>query len=140
MHGTSVRDRDGDCGVTIRYATMADVQAFHKMQEADPSHNHVHILENSIKAWVVEKDGKLACIAGVVYGKSYIEAFSDVAPDLDAPKIMIWRYAKILADKIKDLNIGAMAICRENPDSSRFLESMGFHYAGMSNNKKIYRI
>lgn len=126
--------------ITIRNATKDDVKAFHEMQESDPAHNHKHTLENSIRAWVVEVDGKLACIAGVVYGKNYIEAFSDMAPDLNVPKRTIWRYGKILAGYIKDLGLPVIALCRENPDSSKFLESVGFYYVATSGNRKLYRI
>jgi hypothetical protein len=124
--------------ITIRNSTMADVIAFHKMQEDDPDHGHTHILENSIRAWTVEVDGELACIAGIVYGKNYFEAFSDIAPNLNVPKRTIWRYAKILAGYIKDTKLPVIAFCRENPDSGKFLEAMGFRFLGMSNNRKIY--
>lgn len=126
--------------IQIRNATMSDVETFHKMQEADPEHSHTHILENTIRAWAVEKDGELACIAGIIYGKDYFEAFSDIAPNLVAPKRTIWKYAKILAENIKATKLPVIAFCRENPDSGKFLESLGFRFIGISNNRKIYGV
>lgn len=126
--------------ITVRYATKEDVDAFHRMHESIPDHGHTHTLENTIRAWVVEKDGELACIAGVIFGKGYVEAFSDMMPGLKASKRTIYKYAKILANNIKGLNIPVIALAKENPDSSKFLMSMGFKFVPTPYIKKVFRI
>lgn len=130
-----------DENIIVREATKDDVDAFHAMQEADPDHGHTHTLWHTIKAWVVEKDGKLACIAGISFADGYNEAFSDVMPNLVASKRTRYKYAKILADKMRELKLPiVVALGKENPDSSRFLMSMGFTFVTEKHNRKVFRL
>jgi len=119
--------------IIIRDATPADIKVFSLFND-----NPKYILLNTIKAWVVEKDGKLACIAGVKFCQGYNEAFSDVVPNLRASKKQILKYAKILANKMKELNIPIVTIPTENPDSSRFLMAVGFKLVDVK--RKIFKL
>ena len=126
--------------ITVRYATMADVEAFQEMFKDDPG--RMPKLENTIRAWVVERAGQLECIAGLEFGQGYTLAFSNTRPGMEAPKKTIWRYARLLAERIRALKIPAIALAKHEPDSSKFLESMGFTYAMTeeTTNTKVFRI
>jgi len=114
----------------MRPATSADYAAFYGRMP-----------ELTTRAMVVIKDGEIACIAGVSIGKTFIEAFSDMKPGVQAPKRTIWRYARLLRDFIASLRLPVIALCDPGkPLSGKFLESLGFVCAGEFNNYKAYRL
>lgn len=126
--------------IEVRPITRADVQAFHERAVAAGS-TKLDPFERTMRGWAIDKDGETVCIAGLIFDKTYIEAFSDFLPNIDAPKRTIWRYGRILAQKIRDLNLPAIAIAKEDwPNSGKFLESVGFKYIGKIEAKETYRI
>lgn len=92
--------------------------------------------DKTVKAFTVLLDGNPVCIAGVTIEKDKFIAFSDVKEGLKAPKMTIWRTARRLAEKLRTLNLPAVAITK----SGKFLESLGFEYVGECDEGKIYRI
>jgi hypothetical protein len=90
----------------------------------------------TVKAFTVLSDGEPVAIAGVTIERDKFIAFSDIKEGVSAPKMTIWRTAKKLAEHIKELGLPAIA----TTDNGKFLESIGFQYAGNTENKGIYRI
>lgn len=109
---------------SIRPASLKDIESFFGRKP-----------DRTVKALVVEKDGELACIAGVTFGQGYVEAFSDMRVK-DVPKKTIWRYAKMLKAMIAELNLPCIAIT-SNP---KFLEQLGFEPLGEFSGKQAYRL
>jgi hypothetical protein len=110
--------------ITMRPATLKDIEAFFGRKP-----------DRTVKAMVVEKDGELACIAGVTIGKNYIEAFSDMKP-LDVPKRTIWRYAKQLKAMLDEYKLPCIATTN-NP---KFLLKLGFRHVGEYYGKQTFRL
>jgi len=108
----------------IRPATPADIENYYGRKP-----------DRTVRAMVIEKDGELACIAGMTIGRDYIEAFSDVRP-VDAPKKTVWRYAK----QLKAILDGYGLPCIATTNNPRFLEKLGFRYVGEYYGKQTFRL
>lgn len=92
--------------------------------------------DKTVKAFTVIRNGEPVAIAGVTIEKDKFVAFSDIKNGVTAPRMTIWRVARKLADHIKELKLPAFAIT----NSGKFLESLGFEYAGCCDEGDIYRI
>ena len=114
--------------VTIRPAKKEDLIAVAKDNNYFP-----------VRAWAAEYNGELACVAGVELAPKQAVAFSGIVEELDAPKMTIWKGALELFDKIKSLDIPVLVAYADNRhlNSRRFLEKLGFSYAGSINNKEV---
>lgn len=92
--------------------------------------------EKTVKAFTVVRDGEPVCIAGITIEPDGFTAFSDMKEGVTAPKMTIWKTAKLLADQLRELRLPALA----QTDNGKFLESLGLEYMGETDNKKIYRL
>lgn len=110
--------------ITIRPATLGDIEEFFGRKP-----------DRTVKAMVVEKDGEPACIAGVTFGKGYVEAFSDMKP-VDVPRRTIWRYAQ----KLKAMIHATGLPCIATTGNPKFLEKLGFRYVGEFYGKQAFRL
>lgn len=80
-------------------------------------------------AWIAFYKGKPGCLAGVIVERGGYIAFSDVAKDIQAPKITIWRTARVLFDHIKSLKLPLYAACEFSDNMAQeFLKRLGFRY------------
>lgn len=102
---------------TIRPATSQDISQFYEKNTT-----------YATKAWAVDYNGALACVAGVELRPKQAVVFSGMIDGIDAPKLTIWRCARDLMDKIRGLNLPLLvAICDDRfINSPRFLRKLGF--------------
>lgn len=115
--------------IEIKPTTADDVIAFN----GKPS-------DKTIRAFSVWKDGQLACIAGVTIEPDKIVAFSDVRSH-NAPKLTVYRVARELMKRIKEMNLPAIAVANADlPNSQRFLASLGFTFVGDCEDGAIYQL
>lgn len=115
--------------VKIRGATRADIDAFYDGK-----------LTKTVRAWVVEIDGELAAVAGVIREPLVMIAFSSMKPGLDVSKITIWKTALRLWDNIRALGYPVRAIAHpEIPGSAAFLERLGFLHIKSSPIGEVYQ-
>lgn len=103
--------------VLIRPATIDDVLRFYK----EP-------FQQTIRAWAVEYEGEVVCIAGVTHiNPRVLLAFSNIADGVSVPKITVWRTALHLFENIKSIGLPVIADPDGNiPGAQRFLERLGF--------------
>lgn len=102
--------------ITIRPATASDIQAFNKGQPAP----------HSVRAWAIDYHGELAAISGLAMTQPRM-FFMNVMPDLNPPKLTIWRVSLEIARRVRELQIPVIAIA-ETPEAGRYLERLGFTY------------
>lgn len=112
--------------VEIRRATSQDVALFYGEE-----------CPRTCYAWIAFYKGKAACVAGLtVDRRAGCIAFSEIKPDINAPKITIWRTAKQLSDKIVQLGFPMYAACDlSDKMAQEFVKRLGFirqrNYQGM---------
>lgn len=106
----------------IRPATAEDIMIF----------NGGEPYQETVRAWVVEYKGELACIAGVArLNTNVLLAFSKVKEGTEAPDITVYKTALQLFDKIKALGLDVVANPEENiTGAPRFLKHLGFKSIG----------
>lgn len=98
-------------------------------------------LRHTVQGWSIYKDNELAAICGVTFGRGVMIVFSDIKPDVVAPKVTIWRTALKLLDKIRGLNISTVyAVASPKwPGAPAFLERLGFEHVESSVRGEIFR-
>lgn len=105
-----------------RGATAADFAAFGRE------------VPYTVRAWVIEKDGRPAAIGGYFVKRGWAHVFSEIREPL--PKMTIWREA------MKHLTALKMpAVCEADPNvpgSGRFLERLGWEHAGTVDGREVY--
>lgn len=111
--------------IEIRPAIASDFEAVCKQKP------HV-----SVRAFTVLREGEPVAIAGITLEPSKFIAFSDIKEGTTAPKMTIWKIAKKLTELIRQLGLPAIASTK----NGKFLESVGFKYAGEAEDKQIYII
>lgn len=112
--------------VEIRQASAEDIKLFYP--NGSPY---------TVQAWLALYKGEPACLAGIIIQRGQIVPFSDVKPDIDAPKMTVYRTAKELFRLIKSLNLTLTTGtegCR-----SKFLEKLGFKHIGPLNGWEMYK-
>ena len=114
----------------IRSATSADLDQFYG--EDKPS--------VSMRAIVVEIDGKVAGIAGMSYHDNQMVAFSKMDDELRKYPVTIMKAAKRFAGIMNKYgrNVFAIASCHEK-GSDRFLKRVGFSFIGETEAGRVYQ-
>jgi len=98
-------------------------------------------LNITIKGYSVYWRGELSAIVGVTIHRGHKEFFCDVREGINPPKQTVWRAAKMVMEKFKQEKIKVFSIADDDiPGSDRFLQALGFEYAGEFNNMKHYRL
>jgi hypothetical protein len=91
----------------------------------------------TVRAYSVFWRGELVAVAGVMLEPTGFIIFSDMKEGIEAPKMTVWKTAKLLAEAIKKFNIPAYtAPCK----TGKFLESIGLKQVTECNGEHIYRI
>ena len=104
--------------VEIRQATADDIRLFYP--EGPPRTSY---------SWIAYYKGIPACLAGLIIERGGCIAFSEIKPDINAPKTTIWRAAKQLYDKIVQLNLPMYAMCELNDImAQKFVTRLGFKH------------
>ena len=109
--------------VEIKRADAEDIKLFYP--DGSPK---------SCYAWVASYKGKAACLAGVILQKrgGFI-VFSDMK-ETDAPKLTIWRTARLLMEYITALNLPMVVGCEiVNKRSQKLFRKLGFKHSRTSN-------
>lgn len=115
-------------GYEIRPITSDDVLAFWG-----------RFPDQTIRGYAVDYEGELACIAGVTVERRYAVVFSEIKEGINAPKVIIWRATNEIINKLKQLHITLVAVASADiPGSDKFLERLGFTYAGEYDGEKYY--
>lgn len=114
----------------IRTATAADLDEFYG--DDRPS--------ASMRAIVVELDGKVAGVAGISYHGDQMTAFSKMHDVLKAYPVTIMKAAKRFTDILNKhgRNVFAIAACYEK-GSDRFLQHVGFTFIGETSEGRVYQ-
>lgn len=114
----------------IRAATSADLDEFYG--DARPS--------ASMRAIVVELDGKVAGIAGISYHGDMMTAFSKMDDSLRSYPVTIMKAAKRFTGILNKhgRNVFAIAACYEK-GSDRFLKRVGFTFVGETSGGRVYQ-
>lgn len=95
----------------IRAATRRDILDFYGTR-----------LPGTVTAWVAEYKGESACLAGIYRTRGSIAiAFCELR-DTGAPKLLIYKTALKMFEKIKSAGEPMLA----TPENPRFLEKLGF--------------
>lgn len=106
-----------DSEVAIRPLEPQDIRAFYPQG-----------LPQTVKGWAVDYRGELACIAGVIFQKPLMIAFSQVRPGLDVSRRLIWRTALELWENIKGLGYPTLYAIADPglPGAPALLRRLGF--------------
>lgn len=86
----------------------------------------------SVRAWAWDVDGKPAAVAGYYLKNGQAVVFSDMIEG--APKIRIWREAKVFME-----GIALPAVCEATRGSERFLERLGWVHMQTTDECEVYR-
>lgn len=116
--------------VEIRQATAESIKEFYS--EGCP---------RTCYGWIAYYKGKAACFAGVTMERHGAVAFCDIKEN-DAPKLTVWRTAKIMFANIKALGLPMMAIYCEPENQRRgqaFIRKLGFKYSHTFHGMEIYK-
>jgi hypothetical protein len=114
----------------IRSATSADLDEFYG--DDRPS--------ASMRAIVVELDGKVAGVAGLSYHGDQMTAFSVMHDSLKKYPVTIMKAAKRFAAIMNKHGQGALAVASIDEDGSdRFLKHVGFTFIGVTSDGRIYQ-
>jgi hypothetical protein len=114
--------------VVIRPATRADIDDWYGGE-----------YKRSCRAWVIERGGRPACVAGYSFEDGYVLMFSDIR-DPEAPKTAIWRGARLVIDHVKRAGLPLLALADpEIQGSGRFLERLGFILQQSTEHGDIYQ-
>ena len=115
--------------VEIRNLTRADVLAFYGRD-----------LRSTVRGWSVWQNNELAAICGVTMGPGVMVAFSDIKPDIVAPKVTVWRTALRIMEKIKALDISTVyAVASPKlPGAPAFLARLGFKHVESSVRGEVF--
>ena len=108
-------------GVAILPLTREDIEAFYAATN-----------NRSVRGYAVWYQGRIACIAGVELKADHVLAFSNVAPDVKAPKLTIWRTIReLMARMARDNRMPMYAVANGDlPGSDALLSRLGFVYQG----------
>lgn len=78
-------------------------------------------------SWVATYKGKPACLAGITLEKGGTLVFTEILPDIGAPKMTVWRTAKALLECIRSVGLPMYTACQEsNLDAQAFVQRLGF--------------
>lgn len=78
-------------------------------------------------SWVAKYKGKPVCLAGITLEKAGTLVYSEIMPDVDAPKMTVWRTAKALLECIRSVGLPMYAACQsDNFDAQAFVQRLGF--------------
>lgn len=100
----------------IRPATATDFLAFFG-----------HPPKNTIKAIVVDIDGKVIGMGGIERHRGFYVAFSDISDDLRARKVVLMKAARAVIDLVKQCPLPVVTIQNTEEKTSRnFLTHLGF--------------
>jgi hypothetical protein len=116
--------------VEIRRATADDIRLFYP--EGSPL---------TCYAWIALYKGQPACLAGVTLQKrAMCVAFCDMKPDINAPKITIWRAAKVMFGEMKKLGLPMVAVyCEPSPAGQAFVKRLGFEYLYTRDGQEVFK-
>jgi hypothetical protein len=114
--------------VQIRKASAEDIRIFYPAGSPRTSY-----------AWIAFYKGIPACLAGLIVEKGGCIAFSEIKPGIDAPKMKVWRAARILMAHIESLGLPMFAACEPTDKSARrFVERLGFAYKKNYQGKELF--
>lgn len=114
----------------IRGLTEADIMAFYG-----------HPLKSTVRGWAVYWNNELVAICGVTMGPGVMVAFSDIKPDVVAPKVTVWRVALQMMERIKALNLSTFyAVASPKlPGAPAFLVRLGFKHIESSARGEVFQ-
>lgn len=114
----------------IRTATAADLDEFYGDERPSAS----------MRAIVVEIDGKVAGVAGISYHGDIMTAFSKMDDSLRKYPVTIMKAARRFTDILNKhgRNVFAISACYEK-GSDRFLERVGFTFVGETSEGRVYQ-
>lgn len=113
----------------IKPLTQADVVAFYG------KNNVFHC-----RGWGIHYQGKLAAIVGVTFMPNLMLAWSDIMPDVKASPRLVYATAKLMMEKIKELNYPIVyAIADVRIDTApAFLKRLGWTHIESSARGNIF--
>ena len=112
-----------------RFATKEDVDEFYLPEDQ----------KYSMKAWVLEKDGKIYAIGGLWLVNNSWTAFVKVRDSL--PAKAFWKASMLVTAELKKLQLPIVAIKDEALESSeRYLTKLGYEFFDIQNNKRIFKL
>lgn len=103
--------------MNVRYSTREDLIAWFGNVPA------------TMRAIVVEHDGRLVGIAGLMRGADHLQAFSAMKDELRPHKRILVKVARMLQQMIAEAQAPVLAVCSEKePTAPGLLASLGFRH------------
>lgn len=102
--------------IELRPITLGDYRVFFKTEP-----------DRTIRGFGFWLDGELVAIFGAWLHKDATMLFSDMKPDIDVPKITIYRWAKKALGLIDNMK---QPLYATTLDAGKFLNSLGFRFCG----------
>lgn len=104
--------------VEIRPATAEDIRLFYP--DGPPRTSY---------SWIALYKGLPACLAGLIVERGGCIAYSEVKPDIAAPKLTVWRTAHALLAHICALKLPMYAACEFHDKMAQaFVMRLGFKH------------
>lgn len=97
-------------------------------------------LNSTVRAWSVYYKGQLACVAGVAITPALMLAFMQIKQGVTAPKMIVWRCAKIIWEKMKGLGYPRLYAIAD-PElwtAPQFLTRLGFRHIESSARGEVF--
>lgn len=91
--------------------------------------------KRTIRGYSFFLNGHIVAVFGALLDKDGTMLFSDVKEGLNAPAILVWRWAKRALFLINDMRQPLYATSK---NSGRFLSSLGFVFRGDTKSGKLY--
>jgi hypothetical protein len=93
-----------------------------------------------MRVLVVDQEGELLGIAGLVYHPGQMLAFSSMKDEMRRYPVTIMRTAKRFTEMIERHGESVVAVAsKEEANADAFLERVGFQYIGDSRDGRIYK-
>lgn len=103
--------------MNVRYSTREDLIAWFGNVPA------------TMRAVVVEDDGRVVGIAGLMRGADHLQAFSAIKEELRPHKRVLVRVARMVQQMIEDVPGPVLAVCSEKePTAPGLLSALGFRH------------
>lgn len=93
-------------------------------------------LPMSIRGYAAMRGDDVLAIAGIKRDGRYNVFFSEIAENIEVPKITVWRIAKKI---VTMCNKDCIAIASKSiPNASKFLRSLGFSFAYSYDGQEVF--
>lgn len=100
------------------------------------------VQEDSMKAWILEKEKIRYALGGVWLKKNKYTAFVIITPGLSLPKKIFWKESKNKIIELLKMNLPGIGAIKDNniPSSERYLKRLGFVLYDIHDNQEIYKL